>query len=124
MKRYTEEHEWIELSGGIATVGITEHAAEELGDITFVELPDTGSTFSQGDVICVIESVKAAADIFAPIAGTVTAVHAELEEKPEIINESAESDGWICKLADVSQDEFQSLMTHDEYLAFLLEDED
>ncbi len=80
--RFTSDHEWVELEGNIATIGITEHAAEELGDVIYVELPAVGDTFAQGDNLAVAESVKAAADIFAPIGGTVTEVNDALEDEP------------------------------------------
>lgn len=119
MKRFTEEHEWVELSGGVATVGITAHAAKELGDVTFIELPEVGIAFQQGDILGVVESVKAAADIFCPIGGTVAAVNEPLTETPEIINESPEHRGWICKLSQVQQSDFDGLMNEDEYEEFV-----
>ena len=119
MKRYSKEHEWIELDGTNATVGITDHAAAEFGDITFVELPTVDATVAQHDVLLVIESVKAAADVYAPVAGTVTAINKELEDHPERINESPEADGWLCRLSGVDPAQFNALMTHDQYLAFI-----
>lgn len=119
MKYYTEEHEWIELKGDTATVGISEHAAEELGDITFVELPEVGTDFSQGDVLLVIESVKAAADVYAPADGTVSKVNTQLEDRPELINDGPEKEGWLCKLSGVSSDDLDGLMTTDQYQEFL-----
>ena len=98
MKYYSEDHEWIEVKGRVAVVGISEHAAEELGDITYVELPMEGDDVIVGDAICVVESVKAAADVYAPISGTIAAVNDALEDHPELINQSPESDGWIYKL--------------------------
>jgi glycine cleavage system H protein len=119
MTRYTKEHEWIRLDGATATVGITEHAAHELGDITFVELPAVGAAFSAGDVLLVIESVKAAADVYMPVTGTVAAVNETLEDKPELINESPEQDGWLCQLSGVNAADLESLMTHDQYVALV-----
>ncbi len=118
MKRYSEEHEWVEVKKGIAVVGITAYAAEEMGDITFVELPDIGQVFAQGDAMCVVESVKAASDVMAPISGTVKSVNDELEEDPSIVNTSPEKDGWICKLEDVDESELDSLMSEKEYEEF------
>jgi len=115
MKYYSEEHEWVEVEEGVATIGITEYAAHELGDITFVELPEKGSGFGQGDVLCVVESVKAASDVFAPVSGRVTATNRILVDRPELMNESPEEDGWICKLADVDESELDNLMSETEY---------
>jgi glycine cleavage system H protein len=119
MKRYSKEHEWIELDGTNATIGITAHAAEELGDITFVELPAVGEAFAQNAVLLVIESVKAAADVYCPVAGTVAAINEELNDHPERINESPEADGWLCRLSGVNAAQFNALMTLDQYLAFI-----
>ena len=119
MKKFSEEHEWVELENGLATVGISAYAAEELGDITFVELPDTGLVVTQGETLCVIESVKAASDIFSPVGGTVSAVNEKLEENPGMINESAEKDAWICKLDDVAAADLESLMSEEEYEEFV-----
>ncbi len=122
MKRYTKDHEWVELEGDIAVVGISEHAAGELGDITFVELPAVGNDVILGDPIAVVESVKAASDVYAPISGTVKEIHSELEEDPGIINTSSEGDGWICKLDNIDIAEFEDLMDKKAYDEFLKED--
>ena len=119
MKYFSTEHEWIELDGGTATLGISVHAAEELGDITFVELPEVGADFSKGDVISVVESVKAASDIYTAVAGTVAAVNEELEDEPEIVNADAEGKGWICKLSGVAANATEGLMNADQYKEFL-----
>ena len=124
MKRFSEDHVWVEMADGKATIGITAFAAEELGEITFVELPDMDVVFAQGDALCVIESVKAAADISAPIGGTVTAVNGRLVQEPAVINDSPEKDGWICTLDEVEEAELESLMVEDEYDAFAVGDED
>ncbi|OGV75402.1 MAG: glycine cleavage system protein H [Lentisphaerae bacterium RIFOXYB12_FULL_65_16] len=121
MKKYSEEHEWVKLQNGIATVGITAYAAAELGDITFVELPEKGKTFAQGEAMCVVESVKAASDVFIPVGGRVAEVNPRLEDTPELINASAEKDGWICKLTDVNEKELEGLMTEEQYKAFTAE---
>lgn len=119
MKRFTSQHEWIEVSGTNATIGISEHAANELGDITFVELPTVGTKLAQGDAFGVIESVKAASDIYSPAGGTVIEVNEILEEQPEIVNESPEKEGWICKLEDITESDLDDLMTEDEYDEFI-----
>ncbi len=103
--RYTEEHEWVELDGKRAKVGITDHAQSELGDVVFVELPAVGTTVSQGDALGTVESVKAVSDVFAPVAGTVLEVNSELEASPETINADPHGAGWlvVLELSDPSQ---------------------
>ena len=118
MRRFTHEHEWIEIRDGLAVVGISEHAAHELGEITFVELPDVGAQLGQGDPLGVVESVKAAADVYSPVSGVVAEVNRALEEKPEIISHSAERQGWLCKLKNFRADDLEPLMTEDEYAAY------
>lgn len=98
MKRFTKDHEWIEEDGDVLTIGITEHAQEQLGDITFVELPEVGRTLAKGDAFAVVESVKAASDVYSPVAGEVIEVNAALDEKPELVNEAAENDGWFARI--------------------------
>ena len=125
MKRFSEEHEWVELVDGVGTIGITAYAAAELGDITFIELPEIGVVLGQGEVLCVVESVKAASDVFVPIGGTIVQVNGRLEEEPELLNESAENEAWICKLNEVDATEMEGLMTEAEYETFTsLEDDD
>ena len=123
-KKFSEEHEWVEYKNGVATVGISAYAAEELGDITFVELPDKGVVFAQGDVMCVVESVKAASDVFAPVGGTVTEVNGRLEEDPGLINASPEKDGWFCKLEEVDEAELDGLMLEEQYDQFVAEEDE
>jgi len=119
MKYFSKDHEWVELDGETATMGISVHAAEELGDITFVELPEEDADFAKGDVISVVESVKAASDIYTSVAGTVSAVNEALEDAPETVNEDAEGKGWICKLSGVNASDLEGLMTADQYKEFL-----
>jgi glycine cleavage system H protein len=119
MKRFTKEHEWIELDGDVATVGITSHAQEQLGDITFVELPEVGRTVAPGDAFAVVESVKAASDVYAPVAGEVVAVNDRLEENPELVNEAAEADGWFAKIRPSDPAALETLMDREGYDAFL-----
>ncbi|MDD5704451.1 MAG: glycine cleavage system protein GcvH [Kiritimatiellae bacterium] len=116
--RYTRDHEWIGMDGDLAVVGITDHAQAALGDITFIELPVVGKALKAHDVLGVVESVKAASDIYAPVAGTVKAVNAALNDKPELVNQQPYGEGWICKLADVSAAELAGLMTAADYEAF------
>ncbi|WMS42968.1 glycine cleavage system protein GcvH [Acuticoccus sp. MNP-M23] len=119
MKRYTEDHEWIDLAGDIATVGITAHAQEQLGDITFVELPEVGRTLAKGDAFAVVESVKAASDVYAPLDGEVTEVNAALDENPQLVNEAAEEGGWFAKIKLSDAAAVDALMDKAAYDAFL-----
>ena len=114
--KYTTDHEWISIEGDIATVGITNHAQEELTDIVFVELPEMDSTFDQGDPAGVVESVKAASDIYAPISGTVTEVNTNLETDPALINTDPHGDGWIYRLRISSEEEISALLTAEAYI--------
>ncbi|WP_182417591.1 glycine cleavage system protein GcvH [Bartonella sp. HY038] len=102
---YTEDHEWMSVEGDIATVGITIHAQEQLGDLVFVELPDAGKTITKGDAIVVVESVKAASDVYAPVDGEVIEINEALSSDPSLVNQSAEDAGWLwrMKLSDKSQ---------------------
>lgn len=120
--RFTSDHEWIRLDGNIATIGITEYAAEELGDVIYVELPVVGDTFARGDNLAVAESVKAAADIFAPIGGTVTEVNQALEDEPGLVNEDPMDSGWIARLDVDDVAELDDLMDEEEYEEYLKEE--
>jgi glycine cleavage system H protein len=120
--RFTSDHEWVRLDGNIATVGITEYAAEELGDVVYVDLPVVGDTFAQGDNLAVAESVKAAADIFAPIGGTVTEVNKALEDEPGLVNEDPMDNGWIARLDVDDLAELDELMDEEEYEEYLKEE--
>ncbi len=103
--RYTKEHEWVRVEGDLATVGITDYAAEQLGDIVFVELPDTGRALVRADAVGVIESVKAVSDLFAPISGEVVEANAELAASPELVNSDPFGKGWMLRvrISDPSQ---------------------
>jgi len=119
---FSKEHEWVKISGTTATVGISDHAAHELGDVTFVELPQVGKVVKQFGVLAAIESVKAASDIYAPVSGKVIAVNETLETTPEVVNESAEESGWICVLEVTDPSELANLMNkaaYEEYLKSL-----
>ena len=119
MKYYTEAHEWVTVEDNEATIGISEYAAEELGDITYAELPIEDDDVIVGDTLGVIESVKAASDVYSPIGGTVIEVNSDLEDNPGLINESAEKAGWICKLSNIDIVELDDLMTPDAYAKYL-----
>ncbi len=116
---FTKEHEWVKVKEGIGAVGISEHAAHELGDITFVELPKMGAVVTQFAMLGSIESVKAASDIFAPVSGTVIKVNEALETAPEIVNESAEDAGWMAWIKIADESELKNLMTQEQYDDYL-----
>jgi len=116
---FTKEHEWVKVKDGIAAVGISEHAAHELGDVTFVELPQMGKTVKQFEVLAAIESVKAASDIYAPLSGKVVKVNEALDTAPEIVNESAEDAGWMAWLEVADALELNNLMTKEQYEEYL-----
>ncbi|MPT47145.1 MAG: glycine cleavage system protein GcvH [Sphingobium sp.] len=120
MSRYfTDEHEWIDVSGDIATVGVTDYAQCQLGDIVFAELPEEGKALSKGDDAAVVESVKAASDVYAPVSGEVVEANSALEADPALINSDAEGDGWFfrLRLSDIS--ELDGLMDRAAYDAFV-----
>ena len=108
--RYSKEHEWVRLDGTSATIGITSYAADELGDIVFVELPEVGSSLSQLSSFGVVESVKAVSDLYAPLSGTVTQVNEALNESPELLNSDAFGDGWILRVELSAPDEVETLL--------------
>lgn len=115
---YTEDHEWISVEGGTATVGITDYAQAQLGDIVFVELPAPGANVAKGGEAAVVESVKAASDVFAPVSGTVSEANSALEEDPALVNSAPEGDGWFFKLALADPAELEGLMDAAAYKAF------
>jgi len=117
--RYTREHEWIRLEGETAVVGISEYAQDQLGDIVYVELPPVGKTLAKGAEAAVVESVKAASEVYAPVAGEVVEVNAALADEPGTVNQSPESAGWFLKLKVADRAEFDALMDADAYKAFL-----
>lgn len=114
--KYVASHEWLRLEDdGTITVGITEHAQDLLGDIVFVELPEVGDTVAADDEIAVVESVKAASDVYAPITGEIVAINESLEDEPEIINSDPYGDGWFFKIKPDNVDDYESLLTAEEY---------
>jgi glycine cleavage system H protein len=120
MTRYfTEEHEWIEVEGDTATVGITDYAQQQLGDIVFVEVPDEGKDFAKGDDAAVVESVKAASDVYAPVSGTVVEGNAALTDDPALVNTDPEVEGWFFKLTLADPSELDGLMDEGEYRKFV-----
>ena len=119
--KYTKDHEWIRAEGDTYVVGITAFAAEQLGDVTYVELPEVGTEFGISDEIATVESVKAASDIYSPVSGTVAAVNELLEDQPELVNEGPQELGWFFKLANVNTSELNALMDANEYEKFTQE---
>ncbi len=119
MTKYTEDHEWIKLDGDIATIGISVHAAEQLGDVVYVELPSSGKTFKKGDAIAVVESVKAASDVYAPVSGEIIEANSELEGAPQTVNEDAEGAGWFAKIKVSNASELDGLMDEAAYREFV-----
>jgi glycine cleavage system H protein len=117
--RYTKEHEWVRVDGEIATVGISDHAQEQLGDVVFVELPEVGRQVGQNAAMAVVESVKAASDVYAPISGEVVEVNDALNGDPALVNGDAEGAGWFCKLRIGKPAELEALMDADGYRAFV-----
>ena len=117
--RYTKDHEWIRLDGDVATVGITEHAQSQLGDIVYVELPEIGRKVDKGGEAAVVESVKAASDVYAPASGEVIAVNDSLGSAPAAINEEAEGKGWFFRLKPSSPAQLDALMTAEQYKEYL-----
>ena len=118
-KYYSKTHEWVIVDGEEATVGISAYAAKELGDITYVELPKVSSDVIVGDSVGVVESVKAASDVYSPLSGTVSAVNKNLEDDPGLISGSAEEKGWIYKLENIDSDELADLLEEKDYAKYL-----
>ena len=116
---YTEAHEYCKVDGDIVTIGVTEYAQEQLGDITYVELPEIGDSFSKGDSLGVIEAVKAASDIYSPVSGEVVEINENLEDNPELINQECYEGGWIMKLKLSDTSELDGLMKVDAYKAII-----
>jgi glycine cleavage system H protein len=119
MKYYSKSHEWVEVKGETALLGISAHAAEELGDITYVELPEEGADIIVGDVLGVVESVKAAEDVYSPISGTVKSINTPLEDDPGMLNSSPEKEAWLCELENIDHDEISEMMDEEAYQEYL-----
>ena len=117
--RYTKEHEWVSLDGDVATVGISEYAQEQLGELVFVELPEVGRQLTPGGSLAVVESVKAASDVYAPVGGEVVEINGELENDPGLVNRSAEDEGWFCKLRIADRSALTQLMDGAAYKAYV-----
>jgi glycine cleavage system H protein len=117
--RFTKDHEWVQVEGDVASVGITAYAAQQLGDVVFVELPEVGKTVKTGDNLAVVESVKAASDVYAPVSGQVVEANTELSDTPETVSEDPEGGGWFAKLKLSDLAEVEKLMDKAAYEAFL-----
>ena len=113
--KFTKEHEWIKINEGVAIIGISDFAQEQLGDIVSIELPKAGGVFRQGQTMAIVDSVKASSDIYAPISGEILEVNEGLIENPEMINQSPYDSGWIAKIKPSNIKEFESLMTKEKY---------
>ena len=117
--KFTEDHEWLRVEGDVVVVGITEHASEQLGDVVFVELPEPETQVSKGDEICVIESVKAASDIVAPVEGEIVAVNEDLNDNPGLVNEDPTGNAWFFKMKVADMSQLDGLMDEDAYEEFI-----
>lgn len=121
--RYAESHEWVRQDEGEIVCGISDHAQDSLSDVVYVELPDVGDTFEKGEAFGVVESVKAASDLYMPMGGEITAINEELEDTPETINQDPYGDGWLIRFSPSNPAEFDDLMDGDVYEAFVAEEE-
>ncbi|MGB0748040.1 MAG: glycine cleavage system protein GcvH [Magnetospiraceae bacterium] len=117
--KYSKDHEWVEVADGIATVGISDYAQEQLGDVVFVELPNVDREVDQGDEIAVIESVKAASELYAPVSGTVVEINEDLAEDPAVINADPLGEGWFLKISLSDPSEIDDLMSEDDYQSYV-----
>jgi glycine cleavage system H protein len=118
-RHFTKDHEWIDVSGNTGTVGITDYAQSQLGDITFVELPEIGAAVAKGGSVSVVDSVKAASDVYTPVSGEVVAVNDALGDEPEKVNSDAEGDGWLFKVKLSDPGELDALMDQDAYASYI-----
>ncbi len=119
MMKYSEDHEWILVEGNTATVGITDYAQKALGDVVFVEVPEVGAAYAKGDEVAVVESVKAASEVYAPITGDIIMVNEALEGAPDLVNTAPTSDGYFFKMTIADASELEELLDEDGYLAFI-----
>lgn len=117
--RYTKDHEWIRLEGDVAVCGISVYAADQLGDVVYVELPEIGKAVKAGDAMAVVESAKAASDVYSPIAGVVVAVNDALGDAPQMVNEGPEAGGWFCRIKPANVGDLATLMSEDDYKRFI-----
>ena len=118
-RKFSEEHEWIDIEGDVGTVGVTDYAQEQLGDIVFVDLPEAGKTLAKGDEVAVIESVKAASEIFAPVTGEIVEANDALTDDPSLVNSDAQGAGWFFKIKIADASELEGLMDEAAYKSFV-----
>lgn len=121
--KYTKDHEWVRMDANIATVGITDHAQHQLGDIVYLELPGEGEIFSKGDTVGVVESVKAVSDIYTPMSGEITETNDPIKESPETLNEDCYGEGWLYRMQVNAIEELDELMDHTAYAAYIKEEQ-
>ena len=119
MTRYTKDHEWVRLDGDVATIGISQYATEQLGDVVYVETPPIGAEFAQGADMAVVESAKAASDVYAPIAGKIVAVNEALSTQPDLVNGSPEGEGWFVKIKVANKADVDALMDNGAYADYV-----
>ena len=117
--KYSKEHEWVKVDGGTVIIGITAHAQDELGDVVYVEAPEVGSSVDASGTFCVVESVKAVSDLYAPVSGKVIEVNSRLEEEPELINTDPYNEAWIIKVEMTDSSELDALLTSEEYSSYV-----
>ncbi|MCG8493481.1 MAG: glycine cleavage system protein GcvH [Sneathiellales bacterium] len=117
--KYTEDHEWVSVDGDVATIGISDYAQQQLGDVVFVEVPEIGADLNKGDELAVVESVKAASEVYAPVAGEVLEVNEELEGTPSLVNDEALGQGWFAKIKISDASELDQLMDDNAYKAYI-----
>jgi glycine cleavage system H protein len=117
--RYNEEHEWIRVEGDEGVVGISDYAQDQLSDVVYVELPEEGDVFERGDVFAVVESVKAASDVYTPVGGEIIEINEELEDSPELVNSDPYGEAWLVRISIADPDELEDLMDADAYKAFI-----
>ncbi|HPW45233.1 MAG TPA: glycine cleavage system protein GcvH [bacterium] len=120
--KYTKEHEWVKLEGKTATIGITDYAQEQLGDVVYVELPEEGEELAKDDTFGSIESVKAVSDCYSPLSGTINDVNSLLADSPEVLNEDCYGEGWLIKIKVADPSDLDDMMDHEEYKAFVAEE--
>ena len=120
--QYTKDHEWVRVQGTQATIGITDHAQKQLGDVVFVELPKVGDTFSRGDAMGSIESVKAVAEFYAPVSGKINEINQDIIDEPELVNTDPYGDGWLLKIQITDSSQLSQLLTADQYKQYIQEE--
>jgi len=116
---YSKDHEWVRVDGDYAVCGISDYAQDQLGDVVYLELPEVGDSFSKGETFGVVESVKAASDVYMPVAGEISEVNADLVDSPELVNQDPYGEGWLIRIAVEDPEELSALMTPDKYRAYL-----